>query len=334
VEKPEFSTEEHLAVPVVDVLLCTLCNPDILANTNERLERLERLLPFGTLKESKAGNLGFQLPFYNFIHLSKAVYNSLKNKHERLPNHMMHYPLNEENHELISNNFFQELPPIPVWEECPHFGPNIGKTWGSLEEQLHKFREIVVFPQIERHVSKSISKQQVNLFLASSVRHARFRDGTRVRSSRKSKSRRVVSEKGTFPIENYSERMEQLVIPMFPIELRPSELMNFPTATDHVMEIFHQIDLLCKGKKITIHTYIASNIINIYSYMHAIEHVFYKAKGFEGWRVFDRIYDGVFRIMEGSKGVKGHQIYQHQLPFEIRKFVEQIKTENQISEKE
>jgi hypothetical protein len=314
VEKPEFSTEEHLAVPVVDVLHCTLCTH----------ERLERLLPFGTLKKSNAGNLGFQLPFNPFIILSKALYESHKNKHERLQNHMIHYPLNEENHELISKNF-SPFAPRP-WKECPHFGSKVGNTWGSLDEQLRKFREIVVFPQIERYVSKSIPKQQVNLFLASSVRHARFRDGTILKLLR--------SEKCPFPIEKYSERMEQLVIPMFPIALRPAELINLPTATDHVIEIFHQIELLCKGKKVTIHTYIASNIITIYSYMHAIEHVFHKARGFEGWRVFDRIYDGSFQIMEGSKGVKGHQIYPHQLPFEIRKFVEQIETENQISEEE
>ena len=110
--------------------------------------------------------------------------------------------------------------------------------------------------------------------------------------------------------------------------------MNYPAATDHMIQIFHQIELLCKGKKITIHTYIASHLVNLYSYMHAINYVFYKSKGFEGWRVFDRIYDGVLQLKKGEKGRKGHQIYPHKLPFEIREFVEQIETENQISEKE
>ena len=319
VEIIDFSVEEHLAVPVVAPLLCTLCCPEV----HQQIESLEKLLPFGFFKQSNAGNFGFQLPFFPFIHLSKTVYDSFKDKSEPLPDYVIHYPLNKENYELVSNKYFPKLE-LVCWNECPHFGPKIGETWESLEQQLSEFRETVVYPEIKHILERSFPDQPLNLYLAISIRHARFKDGTKIKEE--------------FSVEEYSGRSEQVVLPMLPIVLNPSELSNYPIVTDHMMQIFQQIELLCRGKEVNIHTYIASNLIHLYSYMHAINYVFYKSEGFENWRIFDRVIDKKFRIEEKGDEVKGHQIYRHQLPFEIRaemqEFVEQIEVENQISEEE
>lgn len=302
-EPAEFKEEDYLAPTAVGFLDCKLCTP-------------RQLYEFGKLVKSKSGKTRYLVfPFHDKIEITSEFYQHIETMIEQPDDYLKNYPLNEEDHNLILLST-SDKPPLTTWSDCPHFGENTGNTWQGqgLEGQLRSFREQVVFPKINIRVTTMEKENEVDLYLVFCPRHSRMLDGTVLKGN-------WGEPKYTFSAYN---RNEKIVIPMFPIKMIASQLANYPSATNHVIQIFSYLQVLLKGKQVNIHVYSSSHLIQMYSYCQAINYVFQSSEGFENWALYDHVLDTKFRYSNKHKATRGYQIWKHDFPFEIRRQIEDL----------
>ena len=302
-EPAEFKEEDYLAPTAVGFLDCKLCTP-------------RQLYEFGKLAKSNTGKTEYLvIPFHDRIEITSEFYQHIESMTEQPDDYMKNYPLNEEDHNFILLSTSKKSP-LTTWSDCPHFGEVIGNTWQKhgLVDQLRSFREQVVFPKINTRVASMAKEKQVDLYLVFCPRHSRMLDGTVLKGI-------MGEDKYTF---SAFVRKEKIVIPMFPIAMMKGHLANYPSATNHVIQIFSYLQVLLKGKQVNIHVYTSSHLIQMYSYCQGINYVFQSSEGFENWAIYDHVLDKKFRYSSKHKPTLGYQIWRHDLPFEIRRQIEDL----------
>ena len=182
---------------------------------------------------------------------------------------------------------------IRNWKNCTHYGGGTPPyKWQSLEEQLSSFFEDVFQPSFLRHkgdLEKNPSGNSI-LYLTTSFRHARFKSGT-ILNQRMGHGK--IKRMTTFPKDVYPDNKEVVVIPLFPYNLLQKELSDFDTASRHVIKCLDLILTSFKNLSLELHTFISSNIINVYSFMDGRSTFlhYFEQLGCSKWQFYDRIYD-------------------------------------------
>jgi len=179
------------------------------------------------------------------------------------------------------------------WNNCTHYGGGTPPyKWKDLEEQLEHFTQDIVLLHFEDIVNQLEMNPEGTpiLYLSTSMRHARFPEGMHIKQLGR---RGQVESKNTFPVEKFPDRKEVNAIPLMPYNLINSGRSDWSVASNHVIKVFEMIRSRFENKPLEIHSFIASDLIHVYSYMDArnsyLHH--YKDLGCSEWTFYDRVFD-------------------------------------------
>jgi hypothetical protein len=197
-----------------------------------------------------------------------------------------------------------------TWNKCIHYGAkNPTYKWRDLEEQLEHFTQDIILRHFKRIVNRLESNPEGTpiLYLATSMRHARLPANMTLKQLGRNGR---VENKTTFPIEKFRDRKEVTTIPLMPFNLISSGRSDWSVASNHMIKVFEMIRSRFGNKSLEIHTFIASDLIHVYSYMDARNSYLqnYKDLGCSEWIFYDRVFDNQLSDGVESPKTQGYQI--------------------------